>query len=97
MRVLRKMTRRKVTHYNTTPVTLGDIEKRIRDITSKPSYSSCGISYEVLNKMKNIVKKNNPSYDEHGLIKPLFKRGTKDKDDPESYIDQSIYCWAQDT
>ena len=57
MRVLRKMTRRKVTHFNFTPVTMGDIEKRIRDITSKPSFSTCEISYEVLKKMKNIVKK----------------------------------------
>ena len=64
------MTRRKVTHYNTTPVTLGDIEKRIRDITSKPSFSTCEISYEVLKKMTNIVRKKTILHMTNKSMKP---------------------------
>ena len=71
---------------------MGDIEKRIRDITSKPSFSTCEISYEVLKKMKNIVNKNNPTYDEQMYeARPLFKGGTKEKDDPESYRPVNIF------
>ena len=74
------------------------IERKIRDITSKLSYSTCGISYEVLKKKITIMKKpildmtnksvelgHYPDPSKHGLMKPLFKGGTTEKDDPESY------------
>jgi hypothetical protein len=57
LRVLRKKTRRKVTQFSFRPVSMEYIVKKIRDITSKPSYSMCGISFKVLHKLKDIVKK----------------------------------------
>ena len=37
---------------------------------------------------KSMKSGHYPDPSKHGLIKPLFKGGTKEKDDHESYIDQ---------
>jgi hypothetical protein len=79
-------------------VTVEDIEKKIDKIDDKPSSSTCGISYEVIKKMKKFVKKpiqqmtnlsmdlkHFPNPSKHGLIKPLYKGEPKKRMDPEAY------------
>jgi glutathionylspermidine synthase len=59
LKILWRMTRKKINKFTFTKVSLKEIEKKIDKITSKPSSSTCGISYEVLKKMKEEVKTNN--------------------------------------
>ena len=67
---------------------LFDIEWKIDKIASKTSSSTCGISYEVLMKTKEYVKRPRqhmtklskelgyyPDPSNHGIIKPLYKEG----------------------
>ena len=98
LRILRKMTRRKVRKFVFKHVTVEEIEKKIEKVDDKPSSSTCGISYEVIKKMKNFVKNtiqqmtnlsmdlgHYPNPSKHGLIKPLYKGEPKKKKDPEDF------------
>ena len=48
----KNITRRKVTKFNFRQVSMKEIEKKIIDITNKPSYSTCGILYNFFFKLK---------------------------------------------